>query len=256
MLSYCGREARVLRRVGGSSGADRPTAASQASLHRAGGRDLPRRIPSVLPARRLSLLARDLARAGRVRPLPVPLRDVRTLTLFVRELGVRHTFRLCALALRGRCMAAAYRRREAPFASAAGADCAARAGHRQREPHTLIPLRAVTLQSRLHAVVQHLGGSLPVLFHRLRILQGPVLLVTSHYPFRQVVGVEFSSELHRSHRRTSAGTRVPHSAARLCTLSAPTPLRSRSRSMPACSISQPIRRTCLRPSAWQLPDRS
>ena len=119
------RDGGVLRTTGASAApgragrrrADRPAAVAEASLHRPGGRDLPWSVPSVLPSRRLSLLAGGMARAGRVEvgAMPRPMRDLRTLAGLVRERGLRHTGRVSALAVRGRWMAAADRRREAAF---------------------------------------------------------------------------------------------------------------------------------------------
>src|SRR6476469_5576804 len=52
--------------------------------------------------------------------MPGPWRDLRTLAGLVRERGLRHAGRVSALAVRGRWMAAADRRREAPFGVSSG----------------------------------------------------------------------------------------------------------------------------------------
>ena len=65
MKKYCGRQARVLRRV--DRIIDEKTGRmlqSQEPLHHPPGRDLHQRLPSALPAGHLPLLEGDLARAG------------------------------------------------------------------------------------------------------------------------------------------------------------------------------------------------
>ena len=198
MLWYCGREARVLRRV---------------------ERIVDERTGQLLRLKRACIVLEGVTCRGEyhrccpradypywreiwlervgVRPLLGPLRDLRTLVRFVRERGVRHAARVCALAVRGRWMAAADRRREARVRrQQRGKHRAARAGHRQREPGARVPLRAVTGPARRHAALQHRRGSRPLQFHRLRLRQGPRPAVASHYPFGEVVGVEFSPALH------------------------------------------------------------
>ena len=115
---------------------------------------------------------------------------------------------------------------------------AARAGHRQREPHARVPLRAVTGPARRHAALQHRGGSRPLQLRRLRIRQGPrparcLALSVRRGRRRRVL----SRHCTRSHRTTSTSTRAPHGAARTSARSAPTPPPSRFRSTTACSTS-------------------
>ena len=128
--------------------------------------------------------------------MPKPLRDLRTLVRLVRERGVRHAGRVSALALRGRVMAAADRHREARF-------CVSTEGN--------IPLRKLAIEGENAALgfryvpspgllVDTLLANVGEDLDRFSFVdfgsgKGRVLLVASHYPFCEVVGVEFSPEL-------------------------------------------------------------
>jgi Methyltransferase domain len=133
-----------------------------------------------------------------VRPLLGPLRDAQTLTRFVRERGVRHTGRVCALAVRGRWMAAADRRREAPFGVSSEGRIALRELAIDSENRALgfpyVPSPGTLVNTLLLNVEEDLARFEFIDFGSGK---GRVLLVASHYPFRRVVGVEFSSELHQ-----------------------------------------------------------
>jgi SAM-dependent methyltransferase len=132
-----------------------------------------------------------------MRPLLGPLRDVRTLTRFVRERGVRHAGRVCALALRGRLMAAADRRREARFGVSSEGRVALQELAIDSENRTLgfpyVPSPGLLVDTLLFNIQEDLSRFDFIDFGSGK---GRVLLVASHYPFRQVVGVEFSPELH------------------------------------------------------------
>jgi SAM-dependent methyltransferase len=133
-----------------------------------------------------------------VRPLPGPLRDLRTLARFVRERGVRHAARVCALALRGRVMAAADRRREARSGVSSEGNVALRDLAIDSENRALgfpyVPSPGMLVDILLANLREDLGFFSFVDFGSGK---GRVLLVASHYPFREVVGVEFSPALHR-----------------------------------------------------------
>jgi predicted RNA methylase len=126
-----------------------------------------------------------------------PLRDVQTLTRYVRERGVRHTGRICALAVRGRWMAAADRRREAPFGISSEGHIELHELAIDSENHTLgfpyVPSPGRLIDALLFNIEEDLSRFNFIDFGSGK---GRVLLVASHYPFRQVVGVEFSPELH------------------------------------------------------------
>jgi SAM-dependent methyltransferase len=132
-----------------------------------------------------------------VRPLLGPLRDLRTLARFVRERGVGHTGRVCALAVRGRWMAAADRRREARFGVSSEGSIALRGLAIDSENRTLgfsyVPSPGQLVDTLLFNIGEDLGRFSFVDFGSGK---GRVLLVASHYPFREVVGVEFSPALH------------------------------------------------------------
>jgi predicted RNA methylase len=59
--------------------------------------------------------------------------------------------------------------------------------------------------------------------------KGRVLLVASHYPFREVVGVEFSPELQKIAEGNIRSTKAPNGAVRMSARFARTPPRSRFR---------------------------
>jgi SAM-dependent methyltransferase len=132
-----------------------------------------------------------------VRPMLAPLRDVQTLTRYVRERGVRHTGRVCALAMRGRWMAVADRRREAPFGISSEGHIELHELAIDSENHTLgfpyVPSPGRLIDTLLFNIEEDLSRFDFIDFGSGK---GRVLLVASHYPFRQVVGVEFSPELH------------------------------------------------------------
>ena len=198
MLWYCGLEARVLRRVerlidertGELLRLKRPCIVLEGVTCRGD-------VPPVLPARRLPVLAGDLARAGGMTPLLGPLRDLRTLVRFVRERGVGHAGRLCALAVRGRWMAAADRRREARFGVSSEGSIALRELAIDSENRSLgfryVPSPGLLVDTLLFNIGEDLGRFSFVDFGSGK---GRVLLVASHYPFGEVVGVEFSTALH------------------------------------------------------------
>jgi SAM-dependent methyltransferase len=132
-----------------------------------------------------------------VRRLLGPLHDLGTLARFVRERGVGYAGRVGALAVRGRWMAAADRCREARFGVSSEGN---------------IPLRELAIDSENRALgfpyvpspgllVDTLLANIGEDLDRFSFVdfgsgKGRVLLVASHYPFREVVGVEFSPELH------------------------------------------------------------
>jgi hypothetical protein len=125
------------------------------------------------------------------------LQDLGTLGRLVRERGLRHTSRMCGLAVRGRWMAAADRRREAPFGiSSAGRvdldELAIDSEHRELG-FPYLPSPGLLVDTLLFNVPEDLGRFGFVDFGSGK---GRVLLVASHYPFREVIGVEFSPELH------------------------------------------------------------
>lgn len=132
-----------------------------------------------------------------MRPLVGPLQDAQTLTRFVRERGVRHTGRVCALAVRGRWMAAADRRREAPYGVSSEGRIALHELAIDSENRTLgfpyVPSPGRLVDTLLFNLEEDLSRFDFIDFGSGK---GRVLLVASHYPFRQVVGVEFSPELH------------------------------------------------------------
>lgn len=133
-----------------------------------------------------------------MRPLPGPLRDLRTLARFVRERGVRHAGRVCALAVRGRLMSVADRRREAPFGVSSEGSIALRELDIDSENRALgfpyVPSPGLLVDTLLANIGEDLGRFSFVDFGSGK---GRVLLVASHYPFREVVGVEFSPALHQ-----------------------------------------------------------
>ncbi len=132
-----------------------------------------------------------------MRPLLGPLRDLRTLVRFVRERGVGHAARVCALAVRGRWMAAADRRREAPFGVSSEGSIALRELAIDSENRALgfryVPSPGLLVDTLLFNIGEDLGRFSFVDFGSGK---GRVLLVASHYPFGEVVGVEFSPTLH------------------------------------------------------------
>jgi SAM-dependent methyltransferase len=134
-----------------------------------------------------------------VRPLFGPLRDLRILAHVVRERGLRHAGRICALAVRGRLMAVADRRREAPFGvdnegNVALSDLAIDSENRALG-FPYVPSPGLLVDTLLANVGHDLSR---FSFVDLGSGKGRVLLVASHYPFREVVGVEFSPELNQA----------------------------------------------------------
>jgi SAM-dependent methyltransferase len=132
-----------------------------------------------------------------VKPVLGPLRDARTLGRLVRERGVAHAGRVCALAIRGRWMAAADRRREEPFGVSSEGHIALRELVIDSENRTLgfdyVPSPGLLVDTLLF----NIGGDLDRFsFVDFGSGKGRVLLVASHYPFLEVVGVEFSRALH------------------------------------------------------------
>jgi SAM-dependent methyltransferase len=134
-----------------------------------------------------------------VRPLLGPLRDLRIFVRFVRERGVRHAGRIGALAVRGRLMAAADRRREAHFGVDSEGNIALGELAIESENRALgfpyVPSPGLLVDTLLANVGEQLSRFSFVDFGSGK---GRVLLVASHYPFREVVGVEFSPELHET----------------------------------------------------------
>ena len=132
-----------------------------------------------------------------MRSLVGPLRDLRTLARFVRERGVRNTGHVCALAARGRWMAAADRRREAPFGVNNEGNIALRELAIDSENRTLgfpyVPSPGLLVDTLLSNIEEDLGRFTFVDFGSGK---GRVLLIASHYAFREVIGVEFSPVLH------------------------------------------------------------
>jgi Methyltransferase domain len=132
-----------------------------------------------------------------VKSLVGPLRDLRTLARFIRERGLKHTGRVCALAARGRWMAAADRRREARFGVNSEGNIALRELAIESENRTLgfpyVPSPGLLVDTLLSNIEGDLGRFTFVDFGSGK---GRVLLIASHYPFREVVGVEFSPALH------------------------------------------------------------
>ena len=132
-----------------------------------------------------------------MRRLPGPLRDLRTLARFVRERGLGHAGRVCALAVRGRWMAAADRRREARFGVSSEGAIALRELAIDSENRTLgflyVPSPGLLVDTLLFNIREDLGR---FSFVDVGSGKGRVLLVASHYPFREVIGVEFSPALH------------------------------------------------------------
>jgi SAM-dependent methyltransferase len=134
-----------------------------------------------------------------VRAQSGPLRDLRTLGRFVRERGVRHAGRVCALALRGRVMATADHRREARFGVSSEGIIPLRELAIDSENCALgfpyVPSPGLLVDTLLANIGEDLGRFSFVDFGSGK---GRVLLVASHYPFREVIGVEFSRELHQT----------------------------------------------------------
>jgi Methyltransferase domain len=132
-----------------------------------------------------------------VRRLLGPLQDLRTLARFVRERGVKHAGRVCALAVRGRWMAAADRRREARFGVSSEGNIPLRELAIDSENRALgfpyVPSPGLLVDTLLANIGEDLGRFSFIDFGSGK---GRVLLVASHYPFREVVGVEFSPALH------------------------------------------------------------
>lgn len=128
-----------------------------------------------------------------------PIRDLRILARLVRERGVRYAGRVCTLALRGRLMAVADRRREARFGVDSEGNIALSELSIDSENRTLgfpyVPSPGLLVDTLLANVEEDLGQFSFVDFGSGK---GRVLLVASHYPFREVVGVEFSPELHET----------------------------------------------------------
>jgi len=126
------------------------------------------------------------------------LRDVRTLAHSVREQGLRHTGRVCALAIRGRWMAAADRRREAQFGVSSEGRVALHELAIDSQSRTLgfpyVPSPGLLVDTLLFNLDEDLSRFCFIDFGSGK---GRVLLVASHYPFREVVGVEFAPELHQ-----------------------------------------------------------
>jgi SAM-dependent methyltransferase len=122
---------------------------------------------------------------------------MRILARTVREQGVRHTGRVCALAVRGRWMAAADRRREAPFGVNSEGRVALHELAIDSENRTLgfpyVPSPGRLVDTLLFNIDEDLSRFDFIDFGSGK---GRVLLAASHYPFRQVIGVEFSPELH------------------------------------------------------------
>jgi hypothetical protein len=146
---------------------------------------------------RRPLRAGDLAGAGGVRSVVRPLRDLRTLARFARERGVRHAGRVFVLAARGRWMATADRRREARFGVSSEGNIALHELAIESENRTLgfsyVPSPGLLVETLLSNIDEDLGRFTFVDFGSGK---GRVLLLASHYPFREVVGVEFSPALH------------------------------------------------------------
>jgi hypothetical protein len=126
-----------------------------------------------------------------------PLRDLRTLAGLIRERGVRHTGRVCALAARGRWMAAADRQREAQFGVSSEGHIPLRElaidSENRRLGFSYVPSPGLLVDTLLANIEEDLGLFTFVDFGSGK---GRVLLVASHYPFREVIGVEFSHALH------------------------------------------------------------
>ena len=125
-----------------------------------------------------------------------PIRDLRILARLVRERGVRYAGRVCTLALRGLLIAVADRRREARFGVDSEGNIALSELSIDSENRTLgfpyVPSPGLLVETLLANVEEDLGQFSFVDFGSGK---GRVLLVASHYPFREVVGVEFSPEL-------------------------------------------------------------
>ena len=171
MLWYCGREARVLRRV-------------ERIVDERTGKLLRLKRPCIVlegvtcrgeyhrccPRADYPYWREIWLRAGGVRPVLGPLRDVRTLARFVREQGLRHAGRVCALAIRGRWMAAADRRREARFGVSSEGSVALHELAIDSESRTLgfpyVPSPGLLVDTLLFNLER---GSRPLQFHRLRI---------------------------------------------------------------------------------------
>ena len=146
--------------------------------------------------------------------MPGPLRDLLTLAGLVRERGLRHTGRLSALAVRGRWMAAADRRREAPFGVSSDGPVELRELTIDSENRALgfpyVPSPGLLVDTLLGSLDEDLSQFCFVDFGSGK---GRVLLVAAHHPFREVVGVEFSPELHEI---ASSNIRSYTSPARRC----------------------------------------
>ena len=158
---------------------------------------------------------------------------------------------------RGRWMQAADRRREAPFGVSSEGRIALHELAIDSENRTLGFLRAVTRQARRHALLLNIEEDLGRFdFIDFGSGKGRVLLVASHYPFRQVIGVEFSPELHEI---AQENIRRYQSPARRCQAVLGLRRRRNVRAPAACMralLQQPVRRSDLRPSASQPPGGS
>ena len=148
-----------------------------------------------------------------------PIRDLRILARLVRERGVRYAGRVCTLALRGRLMAVADRRREARFGVDSEGNIALSELSIDSENRTLgfpyVPSPGLLVDTLLANVEEDLGQFSFVDFGSGK---GRVLLVASHYPFREVVGVEFSPELHEICRSQHPQVPEPHAPLPTCPL--------------------------------------
>jgi SAM-dependent methyltransferase len=129
--------------------------------------------------------------------MPGPLRDLLTLAGLVRERGLRHAGRLSALAVRGRWMAAADRRREAAFGVSSDGPVELRELTIDSENRALgfsyVPSPGLLVDTLLGSLDEDLSQFCFVDFGSGK---GRVLLVAAHHAFREVVGIEFSPELH------------------------------------------------------------
>ena len=131
-------------------------------------------------------------------PVLGPLRDARALARLARRRGVRHAAAVGALAVRGRWMAAADRRREAPFGvrSEGRAELGGLAIDSQHRAlgFAYVPSPGLLVDTLLCSLGEDLSRFSFVDFGSGK---GRVLLVASHYPFREVLGAEFAPELHQ-----------------------------------------------------------
>jgi SAM-dependent methyltransferase len=146
--------------------------------------------------------------------MPGSLRDLLTLAGLVRERGLWHAGRLSALAVRGRWMAAADRRREAPFGVCSDGPVELRELTIDSENRALgfpyVPSPGLLVDTLLGSLDEDLSQFCFVDFGSGK---GRVLLVAAHHPFCEVVGVEFSPELHEI---ASGNIRSYTSPARRC----------------------------------------